>query len=81
VDHTEHDTQFIVTEWGVADLRGKGPMQRARTLIDQCAHPNYRGLLNEYLSVQKTGRVAVDFQEAFTFHEKHIGGGQNANCA
>jgi acetyl-CoA hydrolase len=81
VDHTEHDTQFIVTEWGVADLRGKGPMQRARTIIDQCAHPDYRDLLNEYLLGQKSGRVAVDFHEAFAFHGKHGNSGRNVNCA
>ncbi|MDR1456617.1 MAG: acetyl-CoA hydrolase [Puniceicoccales bacterium] len=72
IDHTEHDTQFIVTEFGVADLRGKGPMQRARTLIDHCAHPDYRSQLDEYLHMQETGRIAVKIQKAFTFHEKYI---------
>ncbi|MDR2340950.1 MAG: succinate CoA transferase [Puniceicoccales bacterium] len=71
IDHTEHDTQFIVTEYGVADLRGKGPMQRARAIIDRCAHPSYRDQLNEYLDMQKTGRIAVQLRNAFAFHEKY----------
>lgn len=35
------DTQYIVTEYGVADLRGKSTAQRAEALIS-IAHPNFR---------------------------------------
>src|SRR2546427_303877 len=38
VDHTEHDTQIIVTEQGLADLRGLSPRKRAQVIIDRCAH-------------------------------------------
>ncbi len=48
VDHTEHDTQIIVTEQGLADLRGLSPRQRAQVVIDRCAHPDYRPLLQDY---------------------------------
>lgn len=48
VDHTEHDVSIIVTEQGVADLRGQSPKQRARTLIARCAHPDYRDALADY---------------------------------
>jgi succinyl-CoA:acetate CoA-transferase len=48
VDHTEHDTQIIVTEQGLADLRGLSPRQRAQVIIDRCAHPDYRPLLQDY---------------------------------
>ena len=48
VDHTEHDTQIIVTEQGLADLRGLSPRQRAQAIIDHCAHPNYRPMLQDY---------------------------------
>lgn len=48
VDHTEHDTQVIVTEQGLADLRGLSPTQRARVLIEKCAHPDYRPALQDY---------------------------------
>ena len=33
VDHTEHDTMVVVTEQGLADLRGLSPKQRARLVI------------------------------------------------
>ena len=48
VDHTEHDVSIIVTEQGVADLRGLSPKQRAQTLIDNCAHPDFRDALQDY---------------------------------
>jgi succinyl-CoA:acetate CoA-transferase len=35
VDHTEHDVQVIVTEQGLADLRGLSPRQRARLIIEK----------------------------------------------
>ena len=48
VDHTEHDVDVVVTEQGLADLRGLSPRQRARLIIDQCVHPDYRSLLKDY---------------------------------
>jgi len=48
VDHTEHDTQIIVTEQGLADLRGLAPRKRAQLIIDKCAHPEWRPLLQDY---------------------------------
>ena len=48
VDHTEHDTMVVVTEQGLADLRGLSPKQRARRIIDRCAHPDYRPMLSDY---------------------------------
>ncbi len=48
VDHTEHDVSVIVTEQGLADLRGLSPKQRARKIIEHCAHPDYRDLLRDY---------------------------------
>ena len=48
VDHTEHDVQIIVTEQGLADLRGHSPRQRAKLIIEQCAHPDYRDALRDY---------------------------------
>ena len=49
VDHTEHDTMLVVTEQGLADLRGLAPRQRAKQIIAHCAHPQYRPLLQDYL--------------------------------
>jgi len=48
VDHTEHDVAVIVTEQGLADLRGLSPKQRARAVISHCAHPDYRDGLQDY---------------------------------
>lgn len=48
VDHTEHDTMILITEQGLADLRGHSPKQRAQIVIDNCAHPEYRPMLQDY---------------------------------
>src|SRR3954451_3722724 len=48
VDHTEHDVHVVVTEQGLADLRGLAPRKRARVVIDNFAHPDYRPLLTDY---------------------------------
>ena len=48
VDHTEHDVDVVVTEQGLADLRGLSPRQRAKLIIEKCAHPDYRKLLRDY---------------------------------
>jgi succinyl-CoA:acetate CoA-transferase len=50
VDHTEHDTQVLVTEQGLADLRGLSPKERAKLVIEKCAAPEYKELLKDYLS-------------------------------
>ena len=52
-DSTEHDVRIIVTEQGVADLRGKSPRQRAVTIIENCAHPDYKQLLWDYLKLSE----------------------------
>lgn len=48
VDHTEHDVMVIVTEQGYADLRGLSPKERAMSIINNCAHPDYRPKLMDY---------------------------------
>jgi acetyl-CoA hydrolase len=48
VDHTEHALQVLVTEQGLADMRGLCPIDRAQAIIDRCAHPDYRPILQEY---------------------------------
>jgi len=49
VDHTEHDVDVIVTEQGVADIRGLSPVERAERIVEECAHPDHRPALEEYL--------------------------------
>jgi succinyl-CoA:acetate CoA-transferase len=48
VDHTEHDVSVVVTEQGLADLRGLSPTQRAKVIIENCSHPDYRAALRDY---------------------------------
>ncbi len=48
VDHTEHDVHIIITEQGVADLRGLSPKEKAVTIIENCAHPKFKNQLRKY---------------------------------
>ncbi len=68
-DHSEHDVNIIITEQGVADLRGKCPMERARLIIDNCVHPDYRPLLNDYLNIAKGGHTHHNLPAAFAMHD------------
>ena len=44
------NVQVLVTEQGLADLRGLSPKERAKLVIEKCAAPEYKGLLKDYLS-------------------------------
>ncbi len=46
VSTSRNDVHYIVTEYGIADLRGKTLQQRAEALI-AIAHPNFREALRE----------------------------------
>ena len=70
-DHSEHSVQAIATEWGVADLRGLSPRQRARAIIDRCAHPEYREALDAYVRLAGDGHTPHTLREAFRFHERY----------
>ena len=72
VDSTEHDVDVIVTEQGVADLRGKGPQRRAIEIIENCAHPDYRPLLREYLRKAGCGHEPHCLSSALAFHEAYL---------
>lgn len=49
-DHILQDVQIIVSEQGLADLRGLAPAERARTIIAKCVHPDFRAPLQEYFN-------------------------------
>ena len=74
VDHTEHDVMVIITEYGVADLRGLSPRRRPEVIIDNCAHPDYRAALHEYydraLKTTKAIHTPMDLDNAFSFHQR-----------
>lgn len=54
VDHTEHDIDVVVTDQGVADLRGSAPRERAALLVESCAHPAFRSSLEDYVDRANT---------------------------
>lgn len=76
VDHTEHDVSVIVTEQGLADLRGLSPRQRAKVVIERCAHPDYRPLLQDYLDRalhQSRGKHTPHLlTEALSWHQRFL---------
>ena len=76
VDHTEHDVGVIVTEQGLADLRGLAPQQRAERIIDRCAHPDYRPLLRDYLTRARAGANGQHtphlLREALSWHQRYL---------
>lgn len=75
VDHTEHDTQIIVTEQGLADLRGLAPRQRAKVMIEKCAHPDYRPMLQDYFD-RACSKGALHtphlLTEALSWHQRFL---------
>jgi len=69
VDHNEHSVQIVVTEQGLADLRGLGPLARAHEIINKCAHPAYRDYLNAYITnAPKGGHIRHDLSKCFDMH-------------
>lgn len=68
LDHSEHSVQVVVTEQGVADLRGKSPGERAQLMIENCVHPDYRDTLRAYLAASNRGHVQQTLHNAFGMH-------------
>ncbi len=75
-DHTEHDVAVVITEQGVADLRGLSPRKRAKVIIDNAAHPDYRPMLHDYFDrAQKTANglhTPHDLREAHSWHVRFL---------
>ena len=69
VDHNEHSVKVIVTEQGVADLRNKDPMQRAKTIIENCVHPAYKDLMWDYLKIAEKSHTPHNLNAAFAMHD------------
>lgn len=72
VDHTEHDVDILVTEHGLADLRGLAPRERARVVIEHCADPMYKAALQDYFdrACAKGGHTPHLLAEALSWHQK-----------
>lgn len=73
IDHTSHFIDAVITEYGVADLRGKCAMQKAQELI-KVAHPDYRPMLQDYLKyAEKTGgHTHHCLSAAFAMHDTFL---------
>lgn len=76
VDHPDHDTMIFVTEQGLADLRGLAAEERARLIIKNCAHPDYREPLTDFLEFSlkhaKGVHIPVALSKAFEMHQKFL---------
>lgn len=75
-DHNEHSVQVMVTERGLADLRGLSPVRRARKIIENCVHPDYQDMLKAYvdygLANGASQHTPHTLSRAFEFHQRFI---------
>lgn len=76
VDHINQDVQVIVTEQGLADMRGLAPRARAELMIENCAHPDYRPMLRDYYERARKGSYGQQTPtlpgEALAWHQRFI---------
>jgi succinyl-CoA:acetate CoA-transferase len=76
VDHISQDVQVIVTEQGLADLRGLSPKQRAELIIEKCAHPKFRPMLADYYAralKDSYGKHSPSLlNEALSWHQRFV---------
>jgi succinyl-CoA:acetate CoA-transferase len=75
-DHISQDVQVLVTEQGLADLRGLAPKARAKLIIERCAHPAYRDQLADYFAraqAHSYGQHAPNIlSEALSWHQRFV---------
>lgn len=72
-DHTEHDVDILVTDQGLADLRGLAPRERAEVIIENCVHPDFKEEIRDYFTRacnQTGGQTPHILEEAFKFHNR-----------
>lgn len=79
-DHSEHSVDIIVTEQGVADLRCKSPRERALAIIENCAHPDYRPMLLQYLEDAGQGQTPHNLKSVFNMHVSFLETGDMHNA-
>ena len=73
IDHTSHFVDAVITEYGVADLRGKCAMEKAEELI-KVAHPDYRPMLRDYMkyAAKNGGHTHHCLSAAFAMHDTYL---------
>ncbi|MGM9746075.1 MAG: succinate CoA transferase [Paludibacteraceae bacterium] len=69
LDQSEHSVKVLITEYGVADLRGKSPIQRAHCIIDNCVHPDYRDMLRHYIESAPKAHTPMNIYTCFEMHK------------
>ena len=79
LDHSEHSVKVIISEHGIADLRGKSPVQRAECIIENCVDPEYRPLLRDYLAHCKKAHTSHNLHLATAMHEEFLRSGDMRN--
>lgn len=68
-DHSEHSVNIVITEQGIADLRGKSPVERAKAIIENCAHPEYKEILWDYMKLASKGQTRHCMSAALAMHD------------
>ena len=72
VDIIHHDVDVVISEFGVADLRGKDDVEWARRSTERCTHPDYRRALEQSLEEALSGKGHHPMQmgSAYSWHER-----------
>ena len=78
-DHNEHSVKVVITEQGIADLRGKSPLQRAQTIIENCVHPDYKELLWDYVKLSDKVHTPQELSACFGMHVEFMKSGDMRN--
>ncbi|MBQ7192450.1 MAG: acetyl-CoA hydrolase/transferase family protein [Paludibacteraceae bacterium] len=79
LDHSEHSVKVIITEQGIADLRGKSPIQRAHEIIENCVAPEYKELLRDYLKNAPLAHTPHNLRLATAMHQEFLKSGDMRN--
>lgn len=78
-DHSEHSVKVIITEQGVADLRGKSPRQRAEAIIENCVHPDYKQMMYDYINLAGKCHTPHTLASSFNMHTEFANSGDMRN--
>lgn len=79
LDHSEHSVKILITEHGIADLRGKSPIQRAETIIENCVGVEYKQMLRDYLALAKKAHTPHNLDFALGMHREFLRSGDMRN--
>lgn len=79
VDQNEHSVNVIITEHGIADLRGKSPIQRAEEIIANCVAPEYKQMLTDYLKLSGPCHTPTNLHACFGMHNEFMKSGSMLN--